>query len=90
MEAADLRDPETDVQVEGRRQAGVRQCPKHEVTALVAEVVAAIQHVADRGVIYAEEDRPAPHEYGRGRRLSEFSERMGGRVAGRPANAPSG
>jgi len=37
--------------------------PRHEVSSLVNEVIAAIQHVADRGVIYAEGEGPAPHEY---------------------------
>jgi len=37
--------------------------PAHEVTALVAEVIDAIQHVADRGVVYAEEDGPTPRDY---------------------------
>jgi hypothetical protein len=37
--------------------------PRHDVTDLVAEVVNAIQHVADRGVVYAEEQGPTPLRY---------------------------
>lgn len=37
--------------------------PHHEVTALVGEVINAVQHVADRGVIYAEGEAPTPREY---------------------------
>jgi hypothetical protein len=37
--------------------------PAHEVTALVTGVIEAIQHVADRGVIYAEDQGPTPRDY---------------------------
>lgn len=37
--------------------------PRHEVTTLVAEVSDAVQHVADRGVIYAEEQGTTPQQY---------------------------
>lgn len=37
--------------------------PTHEVTMLVNEVIGAIQHVADRGVIYAEHQGATPREY---------------------------
>jgi hypothetical protein len=37
--------------------------PLHEVSRLVEEVIAAIQQIADRGVIYAAEDGPTPRDY---------------------------
>jgi hypothetical protein len=37
--------------------------PHHEVTGLVREVIDAIQHVANRGVIYSPTDGPTPREY---------------------------
>ena len=37
--------------------------PRHEVTQLVGEVIEAVQHIADRGVIYAEEQGTTPREY---------------------------
>lgn len=37
--------------------------PTHEVTRRLDEVIEAIGHVVDRGVIYAREDGPTPSEY---------------------------
>lgn len=37
--------------------------PNHEVTSLVREVIQAIQHVADRGVIYSPTQGTTPREY---------------------------
>jgi hypothetical protein len=37
--------------------------PRHEVARLVGEVIEAIQHIADRGAIYAEEQGATPREY---------------------------
>lgn len=37
--------------------------PEHDVTHLVNECIAAIRRIADRGVIYADEDGPRPQAY---------------------------
>ncbi len=46
-----------------RGQARLAFGPRHEVTTRVNELIDATQNVADRGVIYAEDDQPTPRDY---------------------------
>jgi hypothetical protein len=46
-----------------RGQARLAFGPRHELTYLVGEVIDAVQHIADRGVIYAEEQGTTPRQY---------------------------